>query len=78
MIRMRTIDQAYAWLVQQDPATAITKSALRRLVTTRKLPSVLVGGKGGKYLVSLEALESYLSGSKGVHMSEDTGEAANV
>lgn len=75
MIRMRTIDQAYAWLVQQDPATAITKTALRRLVTTRKLPSVLVGGK---YLVSLEALESYLSGSKVVHMSEDTGGAANV
>ena len=45
----------------------------------RKFAAIaVVGGKGGKYLVSLEALESYLSGSKVVHMSEDTGEAANV
>ena len=40
--------------------TALTKTALRRLVTTGKLPSVRIGQK---YLVSLEALEDYLHGA---------------
>lgn len=57
-MRMRTIDQAAAYIQQSDPETAITKTALRRLVTTGQLPSVQVGVK---YLVSLEALDAYLS-----------------
>lgn len=57
-MRMRTIDQAAAYIQQSDPETAITKTALRRLVTTGQLPSVRVGVK---YLVSLEALDAYLS-----------------
>ena len=54
-MRMRTIDQAAAYIQQSDPETAITKTALRRLVTTGQLPSVRVGVK---YLVSLEALDA--------------------
>lgn len=57
--RMRTIDQAAAWLQEADPETAITKTALRRLVTTGQLPHVRVGQK---YLISLEVLEGYLQG----------------
>lgn len=60
MPRMRTIDQAIAWLLDNDPGTALTKTGLRRLVTTGQLPSVKVGQK---YLVDLDALESYLSGT---------------
>lgn len=60
-MRMRTIDQAAAYIQQSDPETAITKTALRRLVTTGQLPSVRVGVK---YLVSLEALDAYLSGAE--------------
>ena len=60
MPRMRTINQAAAWLQQNDPETALTKTALRRLVTSGKLPSVRVGQK---YLISLEALEDYLHGT---------------
>jgi len=59
MPRMRTISDAAAWLKAGDPETAFTPTALRRLVTTGQLPSVRVGSK---YLVSLEVLESYLSG----------------
>lgn len=58
--RMRTIDQAAAWLQENDPGTAFTKTALRRLVVTGQLPSVRVGQK---YLVNLDLLESYLMGS---------------
>lgn len=60
MARMRTIDQAAEWLREADPDTALTKTALRRLVTTGKIPSVQVGQK---YLISLEALEDFLHGA---------------
>lgn len=60
MPRMRTIDQAAEWLRANDPETAFTKTALRRLVTTGELPCVRVGQK---YLVSLETLEDYLQGA---------------
>jgi excisionase family DNA binding protein len=59
---MRTIEQAAAWLIETDPECALTKTALRRMVTTGQLPSVRVGAK---YLVSLEALEAFLAGARG-------------
>lgn len=57
--RMRTIEQAASWLQENDPGTALTKTAMRRLVTTGQLPSVRVGQK---YLISLEVLEAFLQG----------------
>ncbi len=68
--RMRTISDAAAWLQQADPETAFTKTALRRLVTTGQLPSVRVGQK---YLINLEALEGFLSGSTAAEASEAAG-----
>ena len=68
---MRTIDQAAEWLRANDPETAFTKTALRRLVTTGELPCVRVGQK---YLVSLETLEDYLQGAVPLRI-RDTGEA---
>ena len=56
---MPTIDQAFEYVLSQDAETGLTKTALRRLVTSGKLPSVTVGNK---YLISLETLEDYLSG----------------
>lgn len=60
MPQVRTIEQAYLWLKERDADTAITKTALRRLVTTGQLPAVRVGSK---YLVNLEVLEAFLSGT---------------
>lgn len=60
MPRMRTIDQAAAWLLENDPETAFTKTALRRLVVTGKLPSVKVGQK---YLINLDTMEDFLQGA---------------
>jgi len=59
-MRMRTIEQAAGYLQEQDSETAITKTALRRLVTTGQIPSVRVGQK---YLVSLEAIDEFLQGT---------------
>ena len=60
MPRMRTIDQAFAWLRETDPETAFTKTALRRLVVTGQLPSVRIGSK---YLIDLDVLAEFLRGS---------------
>ena len=62
-MRMRTIDQAAEYVRTSDPETALTKTAIRRLVVTGRLQSVRVGQK---YLVSLEVLDSYLSGHSAV------------
>lgn len=56
---MRTIDAAAAYLKEQDPDTALTKSALRRLVNTGEVPSVRVGIR---YLINLDNLERYMRG----------------
>ena len=63
--RMRTIDQAAAWLQENDPDTAFTKTALRRLVVSGKLPSVMIGQK---YLINLDTMEDYLQGSSPASM----------
>lgn len=62
---MRGIDAAHAELLKADPACALTKTALRRLVVTGEIPSVRVGTK---YLIDLDRLELYLSNPP------DTGE----
>ncbi|MBP3659583.1 MAG: helix-turn-helix domain-containing protein [Oscillospiraceae bacterium] len=56
---MRTIDEAAAFLRQADPNTAVTKTALRRLVTSGQIPSVRVGAK---YLVDLGVLDEFFAG----------------
>ena len=61
MPRMRTIKQAMAHIKVIDPDSALTETALRRMVTTGRLTSVRVGAK---YLVDLDALDSYLAGGQ--------------
>lgn len=56
---MRTIDEAAASLRQADPNTAITKTALRRLIRSGEIPSVRVGAK---YLVDLGVLDAFFGG----------------
>lgn len=60
MRQMRTIDEAAGFLRQADPNTAVTKTALRRLVTSGQIPSVRVGAK---YLVDLGVLDEFFAGS---------------
>lgn len=57
---MRTIDQAMAEIVKQDPDTAFTKNALRQMVISGKLDGVVMIGR--KYLLNMDALEAYLRG----------------
>lgn len=61
MRSMRTIEQAAAEIRAADPQTALTKTALRRLVVSGVVPSVKIGTK---YLLDMEALDSYLVGEQ--------------
>lgn len=67
-MRMRTIREASEHITAVDPETALTQTALRRLVKTGAIPSVRIGTK---YLVALEAVEEYLQGNQ-----QATAEAA--
>lgn len=59
MVRTRTIREAAAYFREKDPQTCLTETAIRTLLRTGDVPSVRVGKK---YLVTVEALEAYLSG----------------
>lgn len=58
-MQARTIDQLADYLKAADPETTLTKTALRRLVTTGVIPSVRVGQK---FLVTVEAVDAFLAG----------------
>ena len=63
-MRVRTISQLYDEVKRIDPESAMSKSTLRRLIVTGKIPSVRSSDTpNGKYLVTVEALEAYMSGS---------------
>ena len=56
-MRLRTVPEAYRELKKEDPNTAFTLSALRRLVKLGAVPVVLVGNKR---LVDLDKLPDQL------------------
>lgn len=58
MTKMRTINQAIIELKTEDPGTCLTRNALRQMVLTGKVSAVMVGSK---YLLNMEALQSYLN-----------------
>lgn len=59
-MRARTIREAASYFREADPQTCLTETAIRRLICSGTVPSARVGRK---YLVTVEALEAYLSGA---------------
>lgn len=68
-MRMRGIEEAFREIQANDPGTSLTKTALRRMVTTGQLPSVKIGTK---YLIDLDAVERYLGGEM-QQVQQETG-----
>lgn len=58
-IKTRTLDSCFEEIKRQDPGTALTRTALRRLVTSGEIPSVRIGRK---YLVDLDTVWGFLRG----------------
>lgn len=59
-MQARTIREAASYFRDSDPQTCLTETAIRRLICTGAVPSARIGRK---YLVTVEALEAYLSGT---------------
>ena len=57
MQRMRTIKQTMEYIRAEDPYTALTEFALKRLISNGAIPSTKVGRKR---LLSLDVLDEYL------------------
>lgn len=58
-MRVRTINEAARWVKEVDPDTALTPTAIRRLVTRGEIPSRRAGNK---YLLDLDTLERFMAG----------------
>lgn len=75
MPRMRTIEQAFACTQAADADTALTKTALRRLVTTGAIPAVKVGCK---YLVDVDGLQDFLAAGTPTPKPVELGQVRRV
>ena len=51
--RMRTINEAYALLLEQDPETRITRHAFRVMVVQGKIPAFKIGNR---FLVNVDRM----------------------
>lgn len=59
--RMRTLDECYRELKEQDSNTAVTKYFIRQLALSGAIPSIMAGNKR---LINLDGLIDYLSNSQ--------------
>ena len=62
MQRLRTLPEAINELKAQDPDTAFTLWALRRLIAEGEIPAIR---SGRKPLVSIESIEKYVNSKLG-------------
>ena len=58
MIKMRTIKTALEEIYSNDPKSAMTENALRRIIAENKIPSIK---RSGKIMFDMNKLEDYLS-----------------
>lgn len=56
MKKMRVLDAAYDYILKSDPETSITKHALRQLLISEEIPTVMCGRKR---LVDLDKIDEY-------------------
>ena len=68
-MRMRGLEEGFKEIKANDPGTALTKTALRRLVTSGQIPSVKIGTK---YLIDLDVVDQYFRGElRQLHVEPD-------
>ena len=49
--KMRTINAAYQWIMEQDSQTCLTRNAFRGMVVQGRIPSIKVGNR---FLVNVD------------------------
>ena len=68
-MKVRTITQAAKWVKEIDPESALTQTAIRRLVISGEIPSRRAGNK---YLLDLDILSEYMAGGQPANQTEPT------
>lgn len=75
-MRMRGIEEGFREIQEKDPHTALTKTALRRLVTTGQIPSVKIGTK---YLIDLDVVDQYFRGElRHIHVEPESPQYGTI
>lgn len=59
MLQIRTIDEAFADILAEDPKTSLTRSGFRKLIVSGEIPSIR---RGNRWLVDMAVVESYFKG----------------
>jgi hypothetical protein len=78
MARLRIIQEAYNQIKLEDPETALTICALRRIIKTEGIPTIRIGRKS---LIDYDILVQYLqTGSQhsDSNKSEEIGEIRKI
>lgn len=75
MIRMRLIREAYLQIKNDDPGTALTLCALRRVVKENKIPIIKVGRK---ILLNYDALLDYLNSQNVKNKEQNTNQNPGI
>jgi len=73
--RMRTIPSAIKYFKTKDPETAVNEWWLRKQIKQGLVPSIKAGKR---FLVDLDVLERYLSGSNLNIIPEDTNKICKI
>lgn len=70
MVKLRTLSEAYNYIKEQDPDTALTPWAIRIMIVSGEVPCIK---SGKKYLIDMDRLLDYLTG-KTVQLKESEDE----
>lgn len=62
MSKLRTINQAYQIIKENDPDTAISKTYLRKILTDGTIKTIR---SGNKTLVNMDLIEEYFNSPRG-------------
>lgn len=69
MARVRTLKEALNAIKEQDPGTAISYTLIRRLVLTKKVPTMK---SGKKHLVDVDALLKYINTEMAASVADES------
>lgn len=75
MPRLRLLKQAYAEIKAADPDTALTMTALRRLILSGVIPMVY---SGRKRFINMDALLDYLDRAGGIAKAPTPDEIGKI
>jgi len=75
MTRVRTLKEAYNTIKAEDAGTSISYTLIRRLVLSKKVPTMK---SGKKHLVDVDALIKYINKELSAGVVEEEGKEGSI